>query len=169
MMKKFKFIFVIIALIFMIVLTGCQKNNDSKENLEQQDSDAKTVASVLANQFLKEIPNEKDIKKVIENLAKNDIIKINVNVEKVESGDYISGFQTKITGFNEACAIKPTIGTIPFIAYIFEVDNPSEFAETLNANYDLRWNICTEAEEQKTTIYENYVFFVMSLEDFDEE
>ena len=60
------------------------------------------------------------------------------------------------------------IGTIPFIAYIFEVENPKKFAETLEEDAQLNWNICTEADEMKTTIVDNYVFFVMSPTSFEE-
>ena len=59
------------------------------------------------------------------------------------------------------------IGTIPFVAYIFEVDNPKEFASTLKEQANLRWNICTEADEMQTSIVDNYVFFVMSPSNFE--
>ena len=46
--------------------------------------------------------------------------------------------------------------------------NPKEFAKVLEENAQLNWNICTEADEMKTTIVDNYVFFVMSPTSFEE-
>ena len=60
------------------------------------------------------------------------------------------------------------ISTIPFIAYIFEVEEPKEFVKILEENAQLNWNICVEADEMKTTIVDNYVFFIMSPKSFEE-
>ena len=43
------------------------------------------------------------------------------------------------------------------------------FAETLEDNANLRWNICTEAEELIVESEDNTVFFLMSPKKFEEQ
>ena len=160
-MKKFK-LFMAIAVVFTATfMTGCEKpKDDVKEN---------TVAQTLGRQFESEIENERDIEKVTKKIAENEILEISVDASQVKSGDYLSGFQKEIKDFKNAYVIRPMIGTIPFIAYIFEVENSSEFAEELKSSADLRWNICTEADEMHVVVRGDYVFFVMSPKNFEQE
>ena len=84
---------------------------------------------------------------------------------------YLAGFiDTEINGFKEAYQIGPMIGSIPFIAYAFEVEesNVEEFKTLLLDHADLRWNICTEAEELTVAKEGNVVFFLMSPMEFDD-
>ncbi|MCX4248512.1 MAG: hypothetical protein OSJ65_01970 [Bacilli bacterium] len=168
-MKKFK-LFMAIAVVFTATfMTGCEKpKDDVKENTEQKQEE-NTVAQTLGRQFESEIENEKDIEKVAKKIAENEILEISVDASQVKSGDYLSGFQKEIKDFKNAYVIRPMIGTIPFIAYIFEVENSSEFAEELKSSADLRWNICTEADEMHVVVRGDYVFFVMSPKNFEQE
>ena len=168
-MKKFK-LFMAIAVVFTATfMTGCEKpKDDVKENTEQKQEE-NTVAQTLGRQFESEIENERDIEKVTKKIAENEILEISVDASQVKSGDYLSGFQKEIKDFKNAYVIRPMIGTIPFIAYIFEVENSSEFAEELKSSADLRWNICTEADEMHVVVRGHYVFFVMSPKNFDQE
>lgn len=109
------------------------------------------------------------LKKLLKKIAENEILEISVDASQVKSGDYLSGFQKEIKDFKNAYVIRPMIGTIPFIAYIFEVENSSEFAEELKSSADLRWNICTEADEMHVVVRGDYVFFVMSPKNFEQE
>lgn len=166
-MKKFKFIFIIYIIILSLpicLLTGCM-NSEVKEEKQEK----KTVAITLGKQFESEIKNEKNIEKVAKKIAENEVLEISVDVSQIKKGDYISGFQKEITDFKNAYVIRPMIGTIPFIAYIFEVRNANEFAEELKSNADLRWNICTEADEMHTVVNGDYVFFIMSPKNFEQE
>ena len=168
-MKKFK-LYMAIAVVFTATfMTGCEKpKDDVKENTEQKQEE-NTVAQTLGRQFESEIENEKDIEKVAKKIAENEILEISVDASQVKSGDYLSGFQKEIKDFKNAYVIRPMIGTIPFIAYIFEVENSSEFAEELKSSADLRWNICTEADEMHVVVRGDYVFFVMSPKNFEQE
>lgn len=168
-MKKFK-LFMAIAVVFAATfMTGCEKpKDDVKENTEQKQEE-NTVAQTLGRQFESEIENEKDIEKVAKKIAENEILEISVDASQVKSGDYLSGFQKEIKDFKNAYVIRPMIGTIPFLAYIFEVENANEFAEELKSNADLRWNICTEADEMYAVVSGDYVFFVMSPKNFEQE
>ena len=153
-MKKFKILLCLVLCSFLII-TGCtnKENNNEGEN--------KTVASQLVTEF------KKDIKEVADKISESNIIVPTTVVTEITEDDYLAGFNEEIKGFKKAVSIAPMIGTIPFVAYIFEVDNPEEFASTLKEQANLRWNICTEADEMQTTIVDNYVFFVMSPSNFE--
>lgn len=86
----------------------------------------------------------------------------------VEPG-FLSGFQAEIDGFDEGCMFSPVIGTIPFVGYIFKVENDQDaFKTTLEENADLRWNICTEADEMLIESKDQYVLFLMCPSQLDE-
>lgn len=166
-MKKFKLVLMIIAVIFSAcLLTGCG-NNDKDDNSKKEEE--KTVALILAEQFKETMKSTNDLQEVARKLTQNDIMEIAINLETLDKEDYISGFKTEIKDFKQAITIRPMIGTIPFVAYLFEVDNAEEFAENLRSNADLRWNICTEADDLEIAIVDNYVFFVMAPKSFNEE
>lgn len=86
----------------------------------------------------------------------------------VEPG-FLSGFQAEIDGFDEGCMFSPVIATIPFVGYIFKVENDQDaFKTTLEENADLRWNICTEADEMLIESKDQYVLFLMCPSQLDE-
>lgn len=159
-MKKFKILLCLVLCSFLII-TGCtnKENNNEEEN--------KTVASQLVTEFKKEIAKSKDIKEVADKISESNIIVPTTVVTEITEDDYLAGFNEEIKEFKKAVSIAPMIGTIPFVAYIFEVDNPKEFANNLKEQANLRWNICTEADEMQTSIVDNYVFFVMSPSNFE--
>ena len=165
-MKKFNLCLMLVALILSaFIISGCTNSSDDNE----QNNSNETVAQTLANQFKDEIEKDKNLEDVANNIAKNEIIKISLDVVTVGKEDYLSGFKTEIKGFKNAVAIRPFIGTIPFIAYIFEVENASDFAKNLTDNADLRWNVCTSADDLEVATSGDYVFIVMAPKNFDEE
>lgn len=158
-----------ILLVLLIILgvcfsTGCKKRDNKTENT----GEVKTIATILSNSFKTEIKKEKDIEQLAQKIAENDAIIPEVQTFSISKDDYLSGFKEEIKGFKKAYGIAPMIGTIPFIAYVFEVDNPDQFSKTLKENAQLDWNICTKADEMKTTIVDNYIFFVMSPTNFEQ-
>lgn len=89
----------------------------------------------------------------------------------VEEG-YLAGFTMDITGFEEAVMFGPMIGTIPFVGYVFELSEDADveaFEHTLKDSADLRWNICTEADEMIVESVDNKVFFLMCPATFEQE
>ena len=158
---------IVLAIIIMVCgvcfITGCgkkEKNNETEQ--------PKTVAAELGKVFETAIKEEKDIEKVAKKIAESEIIVPEVQSFAINDGDYLAGFKEEITGYKKAVGIAPMISTIPMIAYVFEVEEPEAFSKTLEENADLRWNICIEAEEMKTVIVDNYVFFIMSPNNFEE-
>ena len=62
------------------------------------------------------------------------------------------------------------IGSIPFVGYVFELSDDADveaFMATLESKSDLRWNICTEADERLCSNVDNFVFFIMAPAGFD--
>ena len=57
--------------------------------------------------------------------------------------------------------IAPVIGSIPYVSYVFETDDPEALVKELDEKHNMRWNICTEAEEKVSSIYENLVYYAM--------
>lgn len=152
---------ILIIFSITIIITGCGKKEGPKNN-------DNTLAVNLVQEFKKEITETKDIKKVAKKLAKSDFDMPDLEVSNVSNADYLTGFNEKIQGYKKAYVIVPTISTIPFIAYIFESDKPNELVNTLKEQANLRWNICTEADEMQVAVVDNYVFFVMSPNNFDD-
>ena len=82
----------------------------------------------------------------------------------VEPG-LLTGFgNEEIKGFKEGTMFSPIIGSIPFVGYIFRVDDGTDvndFMKELKENANLRWNICTEADQMLVTNVDRTVLFAM--------
>lgn len=108
---------------------------------------------------------------IADRIIANDIIEFAGATMPVEPG-LLTGFDNaEITGFEEGVMFAPMMGTIPFVGYIFSLEDGADvdaFKQTLEANANLRWNICTEAEELTVTNVENKVFFLMSPKSFED-
>ena len=101
-----------------------------------------------------------DVLEVANELVEKGISEASLVVTEMEPG-WFPGFDEDITGFTKAASFAPMIGTIPFAGYVFEVENPEEFLNTISAVANPRWNICTEADETVTAIRGNLVLFLM--------
>ena len=101
----------------------------------------------------------------------NPIIQFMPATMPMEAG-YLSGFgEVEITGFEECVMFGPMIGTIPFIGYIFKLAEGTDveaFKTMLKDNANLRWNICTSAEEMVVESEGNTVFFLMCPVSFEQ-
>ena len=124
------------------------------------------LATDLANEFLHLVDTAEDPSALTlaeDFLAVADL-PFEAMVMPVEPG-LLTGFgNVEITGFSEAVMFGPSISTIPFLGYIFQLEegaDGTEFCQTLQEYCDLRWNICTEAEEVIAVQGGDYVFFLM--------
>ena len=108
---------------------------------------------------------------IADRLIQNEIIEFAGATMPVEPG-FLTGFDNaEITGFEEGVMFAPMMGTIPFVGYVFELEEGADidaFKQTLETSANLRWNICTEAEELIVDNVENKVFFLMSPKSFEE-
>ena len=85
---------------------------------------------------------------------------------------YLAGFDNHIKGFSACTSLTPMIGTIPFVSYVFELPAGADadaFIKNLEDSANLRWNICTTAEEMQIDRAGNFVFFVMAPFEIDIE
>ena len=83
----------------------------------------------------------------------------------------LAGFNEPIQDFVSAVQFGPMIGSIPFVGYLFELEDGvsgEDFAENLKAAANLRWNICTEAETITVIPEGNTVLFIMHTNYFEE-
>lgn len=109
---------------------------------------------------------------IAEQLVTNNIIAdYSMVTMEVEEG-LLNGFDNnEISGFSQGCTFAPMIGSIPFVGYIFQLEEGSDtaaFMDTLKSSANLRWNVCVEADEMTCESVDNYVFFLMSPKTLEE-
>ncbi|MBQ9737679.1 MAG: hypothetical protein IJV86_04700 [Clostridia bacterium] len=130
----------------------------------------KTIGYTLLADFKAKAPSM-GVQALAEALISNPAIAFMGGASPVSEG-LLSGFgNTEIKGFKEGAMFAPMIGSIPFVGYVFELDdaaNAPAFISTLKSNADLRWNVCVEADEMVTGSVGSKVFFVMSPFSFEE-
>lgn len=91
-----------------------------------------------------------------------------------DDGSYWLSGLGNFSDFVQAAKFAPMIGSIPFVGYIFVIDqatDASAFIKTLKDNANTRWNVCTEADLIITEAYNdsqrNVVLFMMCPENYD--
>ncbi len=132
---------------------------------------SKTVGQTLLSDFKAKASDSASALSIAEKLAANETLAIGCGAMPVSEG-YLTGFDnTEIKGFKEGAMFAPMIGTIPFVGYVFTLadgTNASDFIATLKSAANLRWNICTTAEEMVAGSSGNKVFFVMCPKSFED-
>ena len=164
-MKRVLALLLASIMVLSMVACGTTKEDDKEETKEPQ-----TVGEILVNEF--EDNPEGTAQEIAERIIGNEIIPFMGGATPIEPG-LLTGFDNaEITGFKEGCMFGPMMGTIPFVGYIFVLEDGADvdaFEETLEDNANLRWNICTEAEELTVESEDNTVFFLMSPKEFEEQ
>lgn len=139
-----------------------------ENNLAKKD----TLGENLQDKFIEFSKETSDAKEIADKLIKSEYIEFAGDTVDVEEG-YLAGFNNyEVKGFKKGAMFCPMIGSIPFVGYVFELNedtNIDEFKNGLEANADLRWNICNEADQMIIDNVDNIVFFVMCPKSFDEE
>ncbi len=125
-----------------------------------------TLGTVLKNDFIARAEADASLsaEEMANAIISNPVIQFGPATMPVEPG-FLMGFDNaEITGFSEGVMFAPMIGSIPFVGYVFILENGADvqaFLDTLNANANPRWNICVEAEETVSASVGSMVFFVM--------
>ena len=107
---------------------------------------------------------------IADRLVTNPILPFMPVTMPMEPG-FLMGFDADITGFEECVTFAPMISTLPFVGYIFTLAEGADveaFKTTLSDNANLRWNICTAAEEMVVENEGNTVFFLMCPTTFEQ-
>lgn len=166
MMKKLTAALCVIGL--SLALTGCQNSNGDSGGQEntQAASESDGVSRVLAEQFhslMKENPQAAP-QEIADAILENSILEFQGATLPVEQG-LLTGFgNAEISGFSDGVMFSPMIGSIPFVGYVFTVEEGQDmdaFIQNLKNNADLRWNVCTEADVMVVEKEGNTVFFLM--------
>ena len=128
-------------------------------------SDGTSAAQTLLNVFYDELASNPSAtaEELANKVIAHESIQFMPMVAPMEEG-YLTGFNNEIKGFEEAYTFAPGIGTIPFVGYIFTLADGADveaFKTNLESEANLRWNICTAAEEMVCENVGNTVFFLM--------
>lgn len=136
------------------------------------DISGETIGALLAQEFhaIKAENPEITAQEMADKILTNPMIQFSGASMEVAEG-LLTGFgNAEITGFNSGVMFAPMIGTIPFVGYVFTLDEGADvdaFMQVLSDNADPRWNICTEAEETVIESADSMVFFVMCPAQFE--
>ena len=149
--------------------------SQEEENNTQQESGSTltgTIGNILLDDFHARKADTPDItaQQMAEGILSNGVIQFQGAAMAVEEG-LLTGFgNAEIHGFSEGVMFAPMIGSIPFVGYVFTLQEDTDvnsFIQTLKDNADPRWNICTEADETIVENAENMVFFLMCPSQFE--
>ena len=160
-----KIIAIVLASLMMFAMAACGTGSNTTET----EPAPTTVGTKLLADF--KTMADKTPQEIADALLTNEEIQFMPATMPVEEG-FLNGFNEEIKGFEEAVMFGPAIGTIPFVGYIFKLADGADvdaFTKTLEDNANLRWNICTEAEEMVCEAVGNTVFFVMCPKTFEEQ
>ena len=162
-MKKLVSLFLAMTMALSLVACGSSANEEPK-----------TVGQTLLADFKAKVEENAEVtaQELADGLITNEIIPFMGGSMPVEQGLLMGFGNAEINGFEEGVMFAPNIGTIPFIGYVFTLEDGTDveaFVKTLQDNADLRWNICVEAEEMVVESVGNKVFFVMCPSKFEEQ
>ena len=162
----------------MMFFTGSYSINVFPEPLKPQEEqkpevpETTSVGKTLLKDFESKASTATNMQELAQSLVENPIIQFMGGAMEIEEG-YLSGFDNvEIKGFKSGAMFAPMIGSIPFVGYVFTLDEGADvdaFMQNLKDNANPRWNICTEAEETIVENADNMVFFVMCPAQFEEQ
>ena len=180
-----KILSIILALTLVLSLAACGGKTEPEvveperepeeivvEDKVEEPEEVLTVAQQLNAMFQEKAAASTDVVSLAKELVSHEIIPFMGDAMPIEPG-LLNGFGEKeITGFKTGAMFAPMIGTIPFIGYVFEVDDTEttveDFKTMLKNEANLRWNICTEADEMFVESLDSTVLFIMSPIAFEE-
>lgn len=167
-MKRIIALFLAALMILGAVACGTTEKNEETKNEETKKPE--TVGEILLADFKENSTGT--AQEIADRIIGNEIIPFAGMAAPVEPGLLMGFDNAEITGFQEGVMFGPMMGTIPFVGYIFVLEDGADvdaFVTTLKDNANLRWNICTEAEELTVENEDNTVFFLMSPKKFEEQ
>lgn len=167
-----KFLATVLASVMVLSMVACgNKNAQTSETpsapaveviTEVEDG---TLGATLLEVFSTEIEanNALTAQELADKIITNEAILFAGMAMPMEEG-FLMGFDADIKGFEEAVSFAPMIGTIPFVGYVFDLAEGADvaaFTTTLQENANLRWNVCTEADQMVIATFADKVFFLM--------
>lgn len=173
-MKKFLTALLVTTLI--VSMTACGNNAESNDTSASTDISTETsldtststeeiippTASTIGAKYLAAFSSSptSTVGESVDELIELNFFDAGLVRMDVEEG-YLNGFTEEIHGFTNGAMFSPMIGSIPFVGYVFESENPNDLLASLNACADPAWNVCTRADETVSFVKGNLVFFLM--------
>ncbi|MBR6514289.1 MAG: hypothetical protein IKT46_05575 [Clostridia bacterium] len=174
-----KIIALLLTLVLALSIVACSAKTTVDENPVETEEQTPvvedlTVAQTLAAEFKTLADGTKTAQELADALLANEVLTdVGMMATMPIEDVYLAGFDNyEVNGFDECVMFAPMIGAIPFVGYVFTLTDgvdASAFAADLEANANLRWNICVTADEAVTAVEGNQVMFVMSRMSFEQE
>lgn len=147
----------LLAALLLLGLTACG-GEETKE--------PETMGQILLQEFETQYQADPqaDLDAMAQAILSQEVIGFQGTTAPVEPGTLMGFGGTPIQGFSQGVMFAPLIGAIPFLGYLFRLDAGTDgdaFVKTLQDNADLRWNICTQADECIVQREGDVVFFLM--------
>ncbi len=175
-----KLITIAIAAAMLLAITSCG-DKETKDPAQTSGSAAQTTEittgtteadGTVGETLYADFKTKADgtAQEIADGLLQNPVIQFMPATMPVEEG-FLNGFDNEIKGFKEGVMFGPAIGTIPFVGYIFTLEDGADiesFKTTLKDNANLRWNICVTADEMFVESEGNTVFFLMCPTTFEQ-
>lgn len=165
---------VVLTVIMMLSAVGCNNAQSASGSsaMVEPNVEANTMGANIWDLFQAKMKENPDMTpEALANalIEDSDVIPYTpmAGVMAVEPG-VLPGFENyEVTGFEQGTVFMPMISVIPFIGYVFTLEegtDVSAFISELKDNCNLRWNISTQAEQVVAGAYGNTVLFVMCPE-----
>lgn len=154
----------LLAVLLLLSLTACGQ--------EAPQAPA-TLGQALLQDFqtrIKDSP-QADLETLAQGLLDQEDLEFQGAVTPVEPGLLMGFGNETIQGFSQGVMFAPVISTIPFVGYLFRLEEQTsgqDFVQTLRDAADPRWNICTEADETVVQQERDIVFFLMCPQSMEE-
>lgn len=147
--------------------------SNTDESGDHTQNPIKTIGQRLADDFKALLNPDKMMgaRAMADELLKGDYLTFDHATTDIQPGK-LKGFgDAEITGFKEGVMIEAKKEDVPFLAYIFTLDDDTDaetFMTTLKSKANPQWNSKVKADEMFTERSEKQVFFVMSPKSLDE-
>lgn len=150
-----------------------QEDENGENVAGGQSNREQTPARMLLQEFEQKVANGEytTTSELAASLIADERIPFATATMEVEPG-YLNGFSKEIYGFEKGTMFGPSIGAIPFVGYVFKLPSDSDgeaFAKELQDQANLRWNVCTQADEMLCERQGDFVFFCMAPASFEED
>lgn len=142
---------IFVLFITVLCLVGCASKVDVPS----------TTTGIIATTFVQEIQKTDNLDEIGLKIIESVDVEYDLDMNHVYPG-YLLGFSQDIVHFEDAVIISPIVGTIPFVCYVFQTSEPELLTKEIENYHDMRWNICTEAEEKILKQDHNFVLFAMT-------
>lgn len=147
-----KLLLALLSLALLLGLSACGTKDDSANT-------PSTKGEALVELF-KSLDTSASLEDIASQISEKQNTGVDLNmIMPVETG-WLNGFSSDVLGFDEGYVVSPMMSQ-PYIVYLFKTADSKALIAELEEKHDLRWNICTSADEMVTAEKDGIVFFAM--------